>query len=199
MKPGAAYQHVTISNERWCLSLSKSVFEMLMNREETPKTSPKTFTPKTRKKRENRSFQTKNSLRNKSLSKLEGKSLSLIWVIIKTHNWLVLDHYYKTFSKWEKSKCRFDNRESWQMFLTINPTNWWTPRFDRGCILINLRKHYDAIFLYSGSLHLDVATICFGLVESSQQKMSMLRWNKTLIHVIGYDISHICVGGFTSP
>ena len=147
MKPGVAYQHATISNEQWCLSLSKIVFEMLTIRGKTPKTKPKTFIPKTRKKRWKWSFQTKNSLRNKSLSKLEGKSLSLIWVIIKTHNWLVLDHYYKTFSEWEKSKCRFDNWESWQMFLAINHTNRWTPRFDRGCILINLRKQYDAIFL----------------------------------------------------
>ena len=52
------------------------------------------------------------------------------------------------------------------MFLAINHTNWWTPRFDGGCILINSRKQYDAIFLYSGGLHLDVATICFGLVMS---------------------------------
>ena len=60
------------------------------------------------------------------------------------------------------------------MFLAINHTNWWTPRFDGGCILINSRKQYDAIFSYSGGLHLDLATICFGLVESWQQKMSML-------------------------
>ena len=61
------------------------------------------------------------------------------------------------------------------MFLAIYHTNRWTPRFDGGCILINSRKQYDAIFLYSGGLHLDVATNCFGLVESWQQKMSMLR------------------------
>ena len=61
------------------------------------------------------------------------------------------------------------------MFLAINNTNWWTPRFDGGCILINSREQYDAIFLYSGGLLLDVATICFGLVESLQQKMIMLR------------------------
>ena len=56
------------------------------------------------------------------------------------------------------------------MFLAINLTNRWTPRSNGGSILINSRKQYDAIFLYSGGLHLDVATICFGLV-----KMSILR------------------------
>ena len=61
------------------------------------------------------------------------------------------------------------------MFLAINYANRWTPRLDGGCILLNSKKQYDAIFLYSGGLHLDVATICFGLVESLQQKMSMLR------------------------
>ena len=61
------------------------------------------------------------------------------------------------------------------MFLAIYHTNRWTPRLEGGCILINSRKQYDAIFLYSGGLHLDVATNCFGLVESWQQKMSMLR------------------------
>ena len=54
------------------------------------------------------------------------------------------------------------------MFLDTYHTNRWTPRFDGGCILINSRKQYDAIFLYSGGLHLDVATNCFGLIESSQ-------------------------------
>ena len=61
------------------------------------------------------------------------------------------------------------------MFLAINHTNWWTPRFDGGCILINSRKQYDATVLYSGGLHLDVATIYFGLIESLQQKINMLR------------------------
>ena len=61
------------------------------------------------------------------------------------------------------------------MFLAINHTNWSTPRFDGGCMLINSRKQYDAIFLYSGGLHFDVTTICFGPVESSQQKINMLR------------------------
>ena len=61
------------------------------------------------------------------------------------------------------------------MFLAIYRTNRWTPRFNGGCIFINLRKQYEAKFLYSGGLHLDVATNCFVLVESSQQKMSMLK------------------------
>ena len=85
------------------------------------------------------------------------------------------------------------------MFLAINHTNRWTPRFDRGCILINLRKQYDAIFLYRGVLHIDIATICFGLIESLQRKISLLRQNITSIYVIGYDISYFCVRGFTSP
>ena len=50
-----------------------------------------------------------------------------------------------------------------------------------------------------GDLHIDIAIIHFGLVESSQRKISMLRGNKTSIYVIGYDISYFCVGGFTSP
>ena len=53
------------------------------------------------------------------------------------------------------------------MFLAINHTNWWTPRFDRGCILINLRKQYDAMLICSGGRHIDIA--CFGLLESWQR------------------------------
>ena len=68
-----------------------------------------------------------------------------------------------------------------------------------GCISINVRKQYHAIFLFRGVHHIDIATICFGLVELSQRKISMPRGNKTSIYVIGYDISYFCVGGFTSP
>ena len=85
------------------------------------------------------------------------------------------------------------------MFLAINHTNCWTPRFDGVCILINLRKKYDAIFLCRGVHHLDIATICFGLVGSSQIKMSTTMQNKMLIYVIEYDISYIGAGGFKSP
>ena len=61
------------------------------------------------------------------------------------------------------------------MFLAINHTNRWTPGLEGVCILINSRKQYDAIFLYSGGLHLDVATICFGLVESSQHEHAQVK------------------------
>ena len=84
------------------------------------------------------------------------------------------------------------------MFWATDNTIWWTPRFKCGCILINLRRQCDAIFLCSGGHHIDVAIICFWLIESSQRKISMPRQNRMLIHIIVYDISYICAGGFTS-
>ena len=62
-----------------------------------------------------------------------------------------------------------------QMFWAIHNTIWWTPKFKWGYILIILRKQYDAMFLYWGGRHIDIATIYFGLIESSHRKMSKPR------------------------
>ena len=55
---------------------------------------------------------------------------------------------------------------------------------------------YEATFLCRGGHHIDVETICFGPLESSQRKISMPRLTKMLIYGKGYDISYFCVRGF---